>query len=811
MAITGTRRGSATGTNAQTLPGEGGRRGPRQDAPQLPERIDQPGAQPSQGGLGASLAKLREQQGLQSILDAQGGAEGGEGTAGADPQAGMTKGEIRAAKRAAKKLKGTFEDYPHLLAIKPKEKYLFRSDYVEVDDKVMCVLGFFHDDGAQDNFAAFWGINRIPDSLEEGVTVVVLEQVRRMDDAWIDAHLKTTEKLDKLDEGEQAETGTASSRRRSRKIAGDMEVVSAEYAEGASYLHVHNRLVVRAPDLETLESTLDRIARLYIERFSTLKVAAYAGEQRRELSSVFGKNAKKRGRGFHYTSKELAGSHSLVTNGLNDATGEYVGYMVGDVNTSAVLLDVNAYQHHVVIADSAVNPVLNRAQVADMWGSKIAQAALLENARVVHLVLDSADLDVLGPKLERITRRLDMNSGDINMLEMFGEEADELSIFPAHLEKLVLMAEQAYPTNAEERSIIRGSLKDILNEFYVDKQMWYRNAKENRSRLRVVGIPHQHVPRLQDLVSYFDTRYKALSVSEAKDERLLNAYSTLRFIFKDLLDSNGSLFNAHTSDEIDGVHDARRVIYDFSRLQRRGKGIAMAQLVNTVGFAVDNLGLGDTVIVHGAENISDSVKEYLSTQFGRLFSVGGRVVYLYNDVDKMLADTAFNSFDAADWTVLGHMRDTTVADYQKKLGQDIPPDLERLVTQKGTSYGYLRRGVANVVFFVDLALGINPHRQHKRDAIERARASAGPGAASAAQEASTARALSSSDEALAPAPAPARASAPAQVEAPRMQRTRRLEGVGAQAQAPAGPAQPEPMRRSGNEPPRRTMDEWAGR
>jgi hypothetical protein len=87
-------------------------------------------------------------------------------------------------------------------------------------------------------------------------------------------------------------------------------------------------------------------------------------------------------------------------------------------------------------------------------------------------------------------------------------------------------------------------------------------------------------------------------------------------------------------------------------------------------------------------------------------------------VDKMLADSAFNHFDKADWTVLGPMSDATVAAYQLHLAQDIPPDLERLVTAKGQNLAYLRRGVTNVVFSLDLALGVNPARADRRAAIE---------------------------------------------------------------------------------------------
>ncbi|MFE9245241.1 hypothetical protein [Nocardiopsis sp. NPDC006938] len=538
-----------------------------------------------------------------------------------------------------------------------------------------------------------------------------------MGEKWIEEKIRTVEKLDRMEEGEQAQSGTMSSRRKSAKVSDDMEIVAGEIQDGASYLHVHNRMLVRGPSLEVLDDAVERIGRLYIDRFGTLKVAAYPGEQRQELTNLFGRNDRKRGKGFHFTSVEFAGSHSLVTNGLNDPAGEYVGSMVGDVNNSAVLFDVNDYEHHVVVADNGVNPVLNRAHIPDMWGSKISQSALLSNSRTVHVILNGARMDELGPRLDRLTARLDMNSGDINMFEMFGRTEDELGIFPAHLEKVVLMAEQAYETTDSDRSIIRGSLKETLTQFYIDKGMWARNAKHNRDRLRVVGIPHTQVPRLQDIVTYFDTQYRALANSSARDDEMLHAYNILRLVFKDLLDNNGDLFNTHTNDEIDGVAEARRVIYDFSRLLKRGKGVAMAQLVNVIGFAVDNLSLGDTVIIHGAENIDDRIKEYLTEQFSHLFLRGGRVAYLYNDVDRMLADSEFNRFDAADWTILGRMRDATVTEYQRQLHQDIPPDLERLVTTRGENLAYLRRGHTNVVFHLDLPLGVNPARADRRAQI----------------------------------------------------------------------------------------------
>jgi hypothetical protein len=624
-------------------------------------------------------------------------------------------------RQEAKRLEGQFESYPHLLALKPKEKYLFRSDYFEVDGSIGCVLAFFHDMAAHDGFAPFWGIGRIPDGLDERVTAVVLEQVARMTDKWIDQYTKQSEKLDNLESGEQADGGTTSSKLKAKKVAGDLEVTISEIQEGAAYLSVHHRLLLKAPDLAALEDSIERISRLYIDRFGTLRAAAYAGEQRQELSGLLKKNDKKRGRGFHFTSTEFAGSYSLVTNGLNDRSGEYVGYMVGDVNNSAVLFDSNDYDHHVVIADGTISGYLERTQISDMWCSKLSQSCLLNNGHVVHLVLDGADLDKLGPRFDGLTSRVDLNTGDVNMFEMFGDEEDELPVFAAQMQKLTLMFEQLYEAaDGGVASIIRNELEKTATQFYIDQRMWMRNAKSQRQRLRVVSIPHEQVPRLQMFVAYLDTEHKALLNSSKNDPDQLRAYNVLKSVAKNLLDNNGDLFNNHTAAAVDGIRDAKRVVYDFSRLMRRGRGVAMAQLVNIVGFAIGKLERGDTVIIHGAESIDDRVKAYVELQFEQLYQRGGRVVFSYNDVDKMLADVKFNRFDAADYTIFGAMRDKTVADYQELLHQRIPPDLAQLITRKGENLSYLRRGVSNVVFHLDLALGINPNREKQRRELQRA-------------------------------------------------------------------------------------------
>lgn len=601
----------------------------------------------------------------------------------------------------------SFNSYPHLLEIKPKEKYIFHSDYYQVDNSYACIMSFFHSDASRDDFGPFWGINRIPAGLDSDIIVVTFEQIHRMTDSWLREHQSKSEGIAKMNQNEQERAGSNTSKGKARRTDDDLEIIAQELQDGASYLHVNYRLLVKAPTLEKLDKAISAIDRLYIDRFGTLCSAPYLGEQRKELSSLFLPNNKKIGKGFYFTSTEFAGSHSLVTHGLEDPTGEYVGYMVGDVNNSAVLFDVNKYSHHIVITNENFNEKLGRVYVSDMWGSKVSQSCMLNNGRVVHIILDGCDLDKLGPKFEKLTYKIDMNHGDVNMFEMFGDTNDELSIFPSQMQKLILMAEQAYETTENDRSVIRGSLEDVATKFYIDNRMWYENAVANRHKLRITGIPHEQVPKLEMFVSYLDMEYKALVNARSKDPEKLHALSVLSVTFKNMLSNNGDLFNTITKPVIDGAVDGKRVIYDFSGLIRRGKGIAMAQLVNIIGYAVGNLGRNDTVILHGAELIDSGVRDYINTQFEHLYTKGGRVCYLYNNMDKMLDDIDFNHFDKADYTIFGAMSKNAAKAYQLKLGQEIPADLESLITKKNSSVCYIRRGFDNVVFKQDLLLGLS--------------------------------------------------------------------------------------------------------
>ena len=102
-------------------------------------------------------------------------------------------GRKKEDKEKAEKIEGILANFPDHLAIKPNEKYVFHSDYFEIDDGVATILAFFHRDGSIDGFGPFWGVNKIPSGLSDNVSVFLFEQTRRMSENWLLEHQSKAE------------------------------------------------------------------------------------------------------------------------------------------------------------------------------------------------------------------------------------------------------------------------------------------------------------------------------------------------------------------------------------------------------------------------------------------------------------------------------------------------------------------------------------------------------------------------------------------------------------------------------------------
>lgn len=604
--------------------------------------------------------------------------------------------------------------HPFFEKLRPKRGYQFFSDYFMIDNAYATVVSYFHDVVADDGLPMFWMVNLIPRTIDQQVSVRLFNKFNRIPDSWVDANIEKAEGLLTVQQNEASENGSMRENRKLNKREQDLVEIAREIDSGSKYHRVSMRLLITAPTLELLDDAVVQIRNQYKNSFDTLTIDSYVGEQLKEFHDLYADVENQLGRNYMFTSEELGGAYHLLTHGIEDETGEYIGQMLGDLNNSAVIMDMDKYDTNVVIGGSNRGETLSgfetkkqKALAGDMFGVKIGMSALLNNHRVVHLVMNEAKVGQIGVDLSDITTEINMDKGDVNMFEMFGSIDDELSIFPAHLNKIVLMAQQAFESDAKTKSIIEGSLRELLTEYYVDAKMWQYDAVNNRDRIRIVGLPHNQYPRLQLFISYLDQKYKALVEARSKDPEVLHAISLLRTVFKDMLSSNGDLFNTITSDNIDHIVKGQRIIYNFADLRQRSVGVTMAQYVNALSFAVGNLKEGDVVILHGMDILTEDVKKFTREQFSLLHERGVRTVLIYRDIDLLMTDQPINRFDEADYLLLGGMSEKQVNRFKKVLEQDFTDNLSMLMVHKEPTRFFLRRGFDNVIFRNDMLLGVD--------------------------------------------------------------------------------------------------------
>lgn len=605
-----------------------------------------------------------------------------------------------------------------LKSIKPATGYVFHSDYFEVDTqqeirdkkgkkkkvivkKYGTILSFFNSDGGNASLYPMWGINLINTNLPQDVSMVLLEQVDRWDDDWVVRHQNVSEQnLTKTDDIKKTRTDV----QKQEEMKNDLDAIASELRNGASYLNVHFRVLLYADSLKTLDDAVLRMSADYKESFKTLTVAPYHGEQYQEMQQLFSSHEKKRNKGFGFTSTEFAGSYGLVTDGLADDEGTYVGRMTDDVNSSAILFDVDNFMKRVIVAHEEDISNTIPIKMTHAWGHKLMQSALVNNHRVAEVILSPLDMSKISDRdFAKRTVNINMQKGEINMFEMFGDVEDEIDIFNINLNKLKLMVERWYDLDGMDANIIRGLLEDMLIQFYKDKGMWKDNASERRDELKIVGIPHRQVPRLQEFQLYIDQKNKSIQ-SNTTAEFDHKAIRVLRNAFTNMLNSHGHLFNNYTSPKVDNIKEKQRVVYDISKQYEVDKPSAMALFVNTISFAIAQLEEGDILMIHSCDVIDDpDVKKYLKQIFKQLDRKNIRIVLLYDSTHDMLEDVEFNQYVSADYTILGSMSDQSLTLFNENVSGSVPPALkETLKTRRGISY--IRRNMANVVFTHDLRL-----------------------------------------------------------------------------------------------------------
>lgn len=592
----------------------------------------------------------------------------------------------------------------HRLA--PAEELRFESDRYILDGRVGAVMTIIAQEGSNYKLPKAWGVNIIPTVSDPTVSVSLITNV---------GVVPEKEVIDKISEAtnsargsmeEANEAGQLTDASAAVQLAEDMSDIAVEIKSG-SYMSMSLRLNIIAQDEDGLDRAIREIEIGYRNWFNKISLEQYVGQQHEDYRNLFKAPSHQLGYGYKLTSQELAGMSPFITRGLEDDSGIFVGRLAADVNSGAVMLDTQKFDKLAMIGargDAVVGSnVIHGITKASLWGIQYAQDALMRGHKVHQVVLNNVDPLLYGTvDLAPVSSVIDLSKGKINMLEVFGEKSKELTLFSVQLEKIKLIVKQLDPDLREDDLQLLGQ---VIEEFYIDKGLWKANAKNHVEELRLVGIPSTQVPRFEQLPAYF--RKAGLDARSSADKASYTAAdlaSLKRFerMFNELFSKYGDIFSKVTDLDTKSIRRNPQSIYQFGDMINRGKNVFLAQVINALAYLAGNISRGDVVIVHGAEQISDSMYDYFTQQINYYWSAGAKVVLLFDTPKAMLNSQLY---DDADAIMIGPSSKTEMDIFESKFSDTLPGTVRSELSESGAQNEYyFKRGMESALFVWEASL-----------------------------------------------------------------------------------------------------------
>lgn len=613
--------------------------------------------------------------------------------------------------------------------IAPRGNIKFGSVDSLIDGRYATILTFVVRPGSFNRLRPLWGIDTIPKLVsnnklrEKDIEAKAMHTISRRPDKW--AENKVTEAVDVSKTGYRETTDSSQSMEAMgyQDYYTDTQIIAKELKDGASYLDLSIRIILKAHTKEDLAFATQVLEREYASLFNaTVKLVPFVGEQDMEYANMLDSARHQLGENYQLTSRELAGSYPFVTRGMNDPCGSYIGQLAQEVNNDPVLLDSSDFKNLAIVhargraedLSSKFRPeVKHTFKATTAWGNKFTQDAMMKGNKVVEFVLNQEDPRKVGKNLSDETAYVNLTSqkSGINFLEANSTGVDEISAYNILVSKIKAIVSQFSEQQIEGDQTVMNfediqNLDDILKNFYIDEGMWPTDAKDNREMIRLLNIPHQQVPKLSRFMVHLREKVEA---AEKHGETVANL-SSIKKVYNicKQIDSNYSdLFDRKTTIRRDFVRKANRVIFDFKSLKIRSHTALMGHFINAFTYGEQDLSEDDVIIIHGMDEMTESVNKFLRQRFGELMDRGVKVVLLYSQGDIMLGKEKeyqqHNTwFQNADLRITNSMVAKNIKRYEELLHVELPESVKQGLEGSDTYTYFINRDRESILFNLDL-------------------------------------------------------------------------------------------------------------
>lgn len=615
--------------------------------------------------------------------------------------------------------------------IAPRGNIKFNSIDFLLDGRVATILTFIVRPGTFNNLRPLWGIDTIPKLIsnkrlrEKNIEAKILHSFERRSDSWAEGKLGIATEVTSTGFEESSNSSQALSSKIFKQHYEDINEVTQEISNGAKYLDLSIRVSLKAQTQEDLQEAINVIEGEYNSVFgSTVELVPFVCEQDTEYANMLDTARKQRGENYMLTSRELAGSYMFVTRGINDPYGSYIGQLSGEVNNDPVLLDSLKFKKLAVIyardrgedlTSKFYQNVRYSYKATTAWGVKVAQDALAQGKRVVEFVLNQEEPLKVGMNLKNLTAYIPMDdkAASINMFECFSKGFDEIPAFNILLDKLKVIIEQFNTARSEKDDTIMfqedfDNLEDICTAFYIYKKMWVEKPKEQKEDIRLINIPSKHVPVLDEF-QFFLSHVLGNAQSEQQVYGLgdkLRSVNKLERLIRRINNRHGDIFGRTTTVRRDAIRAKERVIFDFKTLRLRSEEALMGQFLNSFSYGEQELEEDDVVIIHGMDQMTPTVLEFLTKRFNELHERGVKVVLLYENQDILFSEEkAYRPhndwFRNADMRITNSMSAKNQAIYERLLVTTLPESVKNGLSGSDTYTYFLNRDRESIMFNID--------------------------------------------------------------------------------------------------------------
>lgn len=620
-----------------------------------------------------------------------------------------------------------------LSKIAPPGNLKFKDLYFIDDGKYCTILTFSVKKGSFKGLPPLWGMGLIPklenteDFKHRDIVTKCEYSISRRSDNWAEKKVQDSTTV--------SETGYTEAKKASQSMHKalfeehyfDTNVVANELKNGASYLDLSIRITIKAQSLEDLQNAMFYLEKNYSKHFNNkVDLVPFAGEMKKEYGNLLDSARYQRGENYHLTSRELAGSYPLVESGVNDENGTYIGQLYGELNSDPVLLDTMNFKKLAVICArnraSDINSVARRTKynfaATTAWSNKITQDAIMNGNRVVEYVLNSEHVERMRPELMSETAYINLLDGRvaINMFETFARGRDNNAAWNMLVSKIQEIARQfSEKEDANDTSILMGEdideLSRILKEFYIEEELW----KDDPDDIRFNNLYHSEYPILQQFNFFLQSKLEQEEdqVSVLGTSQRLKSLRILARTFEKIRTRSESLFNKRTTIKESYLKDKSKIIFDFKSLRETHHAALMGHFVNTLAFGEQELEEDDVLIIHGADELTETVKRHLRVRIGHLNNRGVKVVLMYNDADILFKekDTINGTqenihrywFRTADMRITNAMQPQNVDEYAKAIRRELPDSVKSGMRGNHDHVYYLNRENLSTLFKLEIA------------------------------------------------------------------------------------------------------------